>query len=93
MDPMRWPPGPFFEPQLPRPIYAATGYVLEIAEAFKSSDAEELHRILEEKQQAILADSNMGLAKQAPFEQQKWWSCWQDWQKGWYSNFWGFLDG
>ena len=83
MDPMRWPPGPFFEPCSSLGCDAARGYVLEIAEAFKSSDAEELHRILEEKQQAILADSNMGLAKQAPFEQQKWWSYWQDWQKGW----------
>ena len=53
--------------------FPAAGYVLEIAEAFKSSDAEELHRILEEKQQAILADSNMGLAKQAPFETKNTW--------------------
>jgi hypothetical protein len=40
------------------------GYVLEIAEAFKSADAAELQRILEEKQPAIEADANMGLAKQ-----------------------------
>lgn len=35
-----------------------------MAEAFKSADAGELRRILEEKQPAIEADSNMGLAKQ-----------------------------
>jgi len=49
----------------------SASYVLEIAEAFKSSDAEELHRILEEKQQAILADSNMGLAKQVVTSMQR----------------------
>lgn len=81
----------FWTPQLPRPIYAATGYVLEIAEAFKSSDAEELHRILEEKQQAILADSNMGLAKQAPFLKNKNGGVIgrTDKRDG---HFWGFLD-
>ena len=42
----------------------AEGYVLEMAEAFKSADASQLQRILEEKQPAIEADSNMGLAKQ-----------------------------
>jgi len=57
----------------PLPVYTShilqrysksSSYVLEIAEAFKSSDAAELQRILEEKQPAIEADANMGLAKQ-----------------------------
>eukprot|EP00438_Fugacium_kawagutii_P006923 Skav203589 [mRNA] locus=scaffold935:209782:213635:+ [translate_table: standard] len=57
----------------PLPVYTShilqrysksSSYVLEMAEAFKSADANELRRILEEKQPAIEADSNMGLAKQ-----------------------------
>lgn len=57
----------------PLPVYTShimqrysksPSYVLEIAEAFKAEDRAALRRILEEKQPAIEADQNMGLAKQ-----------------------------
>jgi len=39
-------------------------YALEIAEAFRAADVPAMQRILEERQPAIEADQNMGLAKQ-----------------------------
>jgi len=57
----------------PLPTYAShivqryaksPSYVLDIAEAFKAGDLTALRRVVEEKTQALEADSNLGLAQQ-----------------------------